>query len=159
MTAPTSPRRHPALTAVHRRLVLHRRPLSATFAFLSVLLALAAITGGTPGASPDHAGSPVSGGDGAPIGTGQVEVPVRLSDPSVASVVTPGDVVDVVVADQRSAASVVAAEVVVTTVPTESSGPWPSGDGLLVVAATDDQALALAGAAARGPVTIILHRR
>lgn len=70
----------------------------------------------------------------------------------------PGDVVDVIVADQRSVATLVAANLTVTAVPeAESGGPWADGDGLLMVAATEDEALALAGAAARGPVTVAVH--
>ncbi len=49
-------------------------------------------------------------------------------------------------------------DLTVTAVPdAEGSGPWTDSDGLVVVAATDDEALALAGAAARGPVTVAVH--
>lgn len=91
--------------------------------------------------------------------TGGLEVPIRLADPAVAGVIAPGDVVDIVAAGQHAGAAVIAEEVVVTALPTSGGdGPWSNDDGLVMVAVNDAQALAVAGAAARGPVTIVLHR-
>lgn len=143
-------------TTLYRRLVVHRRAVSATLAFTAVLLAIAAVSGAQQ-AEPGVVSNPdESAASRVPSG---LEVPIRLADPGVAHVISPGDVVDVVVATQRTAATVVAAEVVVTAIPSAGDdGPWSSDTGLLMVAVTDDQALALAGAAARGPVTLVVHR-
>jgi len=143
---------------VQRRLVLHRRPVSAVLAFAAVLCGLAAVTSspaGDAGWRPaDHAGAFED-----PNATGGREVPLRLADPAVAAVISPGDVVDIVATGQRGLATVVADEVVVTALPTpDEHSPWSNEDELLMVAVTDAQALAVAGAAARGPVTIVLHR-
>jgi pilus assembly protein CpaB len=87
-----------------------------------------------------------------------VEVPIRLADPAVAAVVRPGDVVDVIAADRGVTARVVAARVTVTQLPDAGGdGLWGPRDGLVMVASDEDDALALAGAAARGPVTIVIH--
>lgn len=143
-------------TTLYRRLVVHRRAVSAALAFTSVLLGIAAVTG-APHAEPGMVGPST---DSAAIGEqGELEAPIRLADPGVAQVISPGDVVDVVVASPRVATTVVAAEVVVTQVPSgDGDSPWSSTNGLLMVAVTEAQALDLAGAAARGPVTVLLHR-
>jgi len=130
--------------------------VSAALAFVAVLVGLTALA-----QTPEHQPSPgVSGAATSPAALldGHLAVPLRLSDPAVAALLNPGDVVDVMVADQRSAARLVAADLTVTAVPdAEGSGPWAQGDGLVMVAVTEDEALALAGAAARGPVTVALH--
>jgi hypothetical protein len=135
--------------------VRHRRPISAGLAFLSVLLGLTAVIGSS-GSS-----APVSGqtADASSLtNAGQVEVPIRLADPAVAAVVRPGDVVDVIASDRGASARVVAARVTVTRLPeTGGDGLWGTRDGLVMVASDEDEALALAGAAARGPVTIVIH--
>ena len=145
-----------AWTGIRRRLALHRRTVSAALAFFSVLLGLTALTKTPePQFAPDGSTFPAS--HAAPS-DGQLAVPIQLAEPAVAGMLAPGDVVDVMVADQRSAATLVAADLTVTDVPdAEGSGPWTGNDGLVVVAATQDQALALAGAAARGPVTLAVH--
>ena len=140
---------------VRRWLALHRRPVSAALAFGSVLFALSALS------SPDAESSSVAVRSGAnpTIEEGQLEVPVRLSDAAVADLLSPGDVVDVLGADSRGPASVVADQLLVTAVPDAGSGSgWSSdGDGLVVVAATPEDALALAGAASRGQLTVAVH--
>ena len=143
-------------TTLYRRLVVHRRAVSAALAFTAVLLTIAAVTG-APQAEPGK-GSPSVESAASRVPSG-LEVPIRLADPGVTRVISPGDVVDVVVAAQRAAATVVAAEVVVTAIPSAADdSPWSSDDGLVLVAVNDAQALALAGAAARGPVTLVVHR-
>lgn len=130
--------------------------VSAALAFVAVLLGLTALVQ-TPGQQPSPNGSGAAPSPAALL-DGQLAVPVRLADPAVAAMLTPGDVVDVMVADQRSAARLVAADLTVTAVPdAEGSGPWTQTDGLVMVAATEDEALALAGASARGPVTVAVH--
>lgn len=144
-----------AWSGVRRRLALHRRMVSAALAFVAVLLGLTALV-----QTPEQ--QPLTNGSGAASSPalldGQLAVPVRLSDPAVAALLTPGDVVDVMVADQRSTARLIAADLIVTAIPkAEGGGPWSASDGLVMVAATQDQALALAGATARGPITVAVH--
>jgi hypothetical protein len=145
-----------AWSGVRRWIALHRRVVSAALAFVAVLLGLTALT-----TTPAQPSSPDGWGAAAAqptLSDGQLAVPVRLADPAVAEMLAPGDVVDVIVADQRNVATLVAASLTVTAVPeAESGGPWADGDGLVMVAATDDEALAIAGAAARGPVTVAVH--
>ncbi len=133
----------------------HRRSVSAGFAFLAVLLGLAAVTGGPEAPALVRGDTP---GASARVAEGQVEVPIRLADPAVVGVVTPGDVVDVIASLHGTSATLVAEGVTVTGVPSSAAdGPWSSGDGLVMVAADEEDVLALAGAAARGPVTIVIH--
>ena len=138
-----------------RWLALHRRPISAAFAFVSVLFAVTAVAPSSP--------EPVSvtGGstDSVAADDGQLEVPVRLADPPVTSLLAPGDIIDVMGVVARGAATVVADELLVLAVP-EAGGDsaWSSdGDGFIVVAASPTDALALAGAAAQGPLTVAVH--
>ncbi|MCZ3387200.1 MAG: hypothetical protein LH630_09620 [Actinomycetia bacterium] len=146
---------HDAWATLRRRLALHRRAVSAALAFAAVLMGLTALTN----AAGDQPATATPVAERATVDVGGLDVPVQLYDPAVAAMVQPGDVVDVMVADQRSAATLVAANLTVTaTSEAEGSGPWTDSDGLLMVAATDEQALALAGAAARGPITIAVHR-
>ena len=143
-------------TTLYRRLVVHRRAVSAALAFTAVLLGITAVTGARH-AQPDVVGP--SAESAASRTQSGLEVPIRLADPGVARVISPGDVVDVVVVAQRAAATVVAAEVVVTAVPSAADdSPWSSDEGLVMVGVSDAQALALAAAAARGPVTLVVHR-
>lgn len=141
---------------VRRQLTLHRRLVSAGLAFLAVLLGLTAVSNAAT-ETPDAATANTTS-TSPTLTAEQLAVPIRLADPSVVEMLTPGDVVDVVVADQRGDATLVAADLTVTAVPqSDGSGPWTESEGMVVVAATGDQVLALAGAAARGPVTVAVH--
>lgn len=90
-------------------------------------------------------------GEAAVAGWGDdlVATPVRLADPASAVVVRPGDHIDVLAAaaDGLGESRVIAASVPVLTV-LEGGDDTVSDGPLLVVAATSDQALAIAGAAA-----------
>jgi len=145
-----------AWSGIRRQLALHRRTVSAALAFVAVLVGLTALA-----QSPEQQGLSHGSGTTPPTDAllaGHLAVPVRLSDPAVTKMLAPGDVVDVIVADQAGAARLVAADLTVTAVPNaEGGGPWTNSDGLVMVAATEDEALALAGATARGPVTVALH--
>ncbi|WP_285728176.1 RcpC/CpaB family pilus assembly protein [Psychromicrobium xiongbiense] len=99
---------------------------------------------------------------GAPPGS--VAVPLRLADPATASLFSPGQRVDVVLQSTDPTGrslpnSILAHAVPVLWVqpPGQSGGGWmPSGsaEGLVVVAATADQAAPLAGA--NGRVVLVL---
>lgn len=146
-----------ALASIRRRLALHRRSVSAALAFTAVLTGLTAITRAPELPAPQTGTGDVTRSVAA--SDAQLAVPLRLADPTVAGLLSVGDVVDVMVADQRGSATLVAADLTVTAIPGASgSGPWAEGDGVVMVGATEDLALALAGAAARGPVTVAVHR-
>ena len=78
-------------------------------------------------------------------------MPVRLADAAVASLLQPGDHVDVFAADGRWGAKIVASGVTVTATPSTDEGPWTDGEGLVVVLAMPEQAAALARCLGRKP--------
>lgn len=109
---------------------------------------------------------------------GLVGAPVRVADPAAAALVAPGDRVDVLLATEgRSAAQVVVREATVLAAGPRSSsetgllgGQGLGGEGLtsdglgdgsqgglLVLAVPAEDAAALAGAAARGPLLITVR--
>ncbi|WP_417216108.1 Flp pilus assembly protein CpaB [Arthrobacter sp.] len=121
-------------------------------------------------ALPVAAGSPLGSamlvGPGLLTGTapGTVAVPVRPSDTETIGLLAPGQLVDVVLSEgngyERSVDStVIAHRVPVLWVPSGSSGSWlEAGDtaGMVVVAASQRDSAALAGAAARGKIFLVL---
>ena len=94
---------------------------------------------------------------------GLVGAPVRVADPAAAALAAPGDRVDVLLATtaRRDAEVVVRSAVVLarpSPVRADLLGPAETGGGaLLVLAVSTPDAAALAGAAARGPLSITLH--
>jgi hypothetical protein len=141
---------------VRRRLALHRRPISAVLTFLAVLFGLAAVTTDSS-SSTALPGAASSAPEAAPADD-ELVVPLHLSDPAVAAMLSPGDVVDVMVADHRGDATLVASQLVVTAVPgADDDGPWSDGDGLVMVAADAATTLSLAGAASRGVLTVAIR--
>jgi len=95
---------------------------------------------------------------------GQVAVPVRLADGAAAAALArPGEVVDVLAVGSLDDSTVgadptvVAAAVTVLTVPGRD-GPAGSDAGLVVVAVTPAQASALAAAATRSRLSLVLRR-
>jgi hypothetical protein len=141
----------PTLLAARRWLALHRRSVSAVLAFLAVLLTLGTL-------APDDSTSPSTAATGvAALDDGERAVPLRVDDEDVAALLSPGDVVDVVATDARGSTSLIASGVRITSVPSAGS-TWAGGDGgLVVVAAEPTTALAIAGAGARGSVTVTIH--
>ena len=113
----------------------------------------------------------VSPGLVAGLGPGMRALPVRLADDAAAALVRAGDSVDVLVSyggDTGSGATsaVVAADVRVLVAPATGAGgsasllggtaPSTSGGALLVLAATEAQALELARAGAAGRLSVAL---
>lgn len=143
------------LVRLRRWVLLHRRWLSATLAFLAVLVGLSAVA---PQPTDEQTDQGTAAG-AKPLAEGLLEVPVRLSDPDVAGLLASGDTVDVIGTDTRGPTTVVARELSVVTVPEPGDTSTFSSDeqGLIVVAATPSDALELADAAARGPVTVAVH--
>lgn len=101
---------------------------------------------------------------GFPAGT--VAVPLRLADPTVVQLIQPGARVNVVLSDTSGFATgigskTLAREVVLlwTTATANTSTDWLDSKeaiGLVVVAATAEQATALAGASTQGVVSLVL---
>lgn len=96
---------------------------------------------------------------------GLVAAPVRVADPAAAALAFPGDRVDVLLATEaRADAEVVVRAVTVLARPSATAsgadllGDSPdAGGGLLVLGVSAADAAALAGAGARGPLTITLR--
>jgi Flp pilus assembly protein CpaB len=99
--------------------------------------------------------------DGLPAG--QVAVPVRVADPAAASLVQPGDHVDVLVAlDGEPTARAVLSGAVVLARPAPAGSGGLLGDpetagGLVVLGVGRPDAQALVGAAAQGPLSLALR--
>ena len=102
--------------------------------------------------------------DGFP---GLVAAPVRVTDPATVALLAPGDRVDVVAASPDSGrAEVVVPDAHVAAVPQPSAQGGSTGGamdgmtagGLVVLAVTEPQALALAGAAASSVLSVVLSR-
>lgn len=104
---------------------------------------------------------------GAPPGS--AAVPLRMADPTSIQLVSPGQLVNVVLTsglgyEQKSASTVLAAAVPVlwTSAREGDSRQWLAAgdsDGLMVVAATPSQARALAGASTQGKLFFVLVNR
>ncbi|YCH19613.1 RcpC/CpaB family pilus assembly protein [Arthrobacter sp. D1-29] len=107
-------------------------------------------------------------GPGLLAGTppGSAAVPLRMADPSSIQLVSPGQLVNVVLTganghDQRSPPEVLASAVPVlwTSGQGGKTGEWlgtGETDGLIVVAASPDQAARLAGASTQGKLFFVL---
>lgn len=101
---------------------------------------------------------------GAPPGS--AAVPLRMADPTSIQLVSPGQLVDIVLTsglgyEQKSASKVLAAAVPVlwTSEREGQTGQWLAAgdsDGLMVVAATPSQASTLAGASTQGKLFFVL---
>lgn len=107
-------------------------------------------------------------GPGLLAGTppGSAAVPLRMADPSSVQLVSPGQLVNVVLTgadghDQRSGSEVLASSVPVlwTSGRGDTTGQWlgtGETDGLIVVAANPEQAARLAGASTQGKLFFVL---
>ncbi|MCY0904385.1 Flp pilus assembly protein CpaB [Arthrobacter sp. H14-L1] len=107
-------------------------------------------------------------GSGLLIGTptGSQAVPIRLADAATVALINPGQLVNVVLStstglDQTAVNQVLAEAVPVLWKPpvtglSQDLLPGKEADGLVVVAATGDQAVKLAGASARGKLFLVL---
>ncbi|HVQ88273.1 MAG TPA: hypothetical protein VMT88_08825 [Actinomycetes bacterium] len=149
---------------LRQTLVRHRRTLSAACAFLAVLFALSSLT--RPPSSDDLGVVQRSAGDGTErvetslASAGLVAAPVRLADADAAALLQPGTHVDLIAADGRGKAVVVADTVEVLEVPSPDEGSLGGGSfggALVVLAVTPTQATDLAASAAVGPLSVVLH--
>lgn len=105
-------------------------------------------------------------GPGLLTGTepGTVAVPLRPSDPETIGLLAPGQLVDVVLSqgngyERAVDSTTIASRVPVLWVPSGTSGTWLGAgeeSGMVVVAASRGESAALAGAAARGHIFLVL---
>lgn len=155
LPSPVRPERPPGRwgdrRAAHRWVAVHRRAISAALAFVAVLLGLSALAPET--ATP--ASTTTVAGPG--LGDDERAVPLRIDDRGVASLLAPGDVVDVIGTDHRGSTSLIASAVRVTSLPADDSTWTGNEGGLVVVAADPATALAIAGASTRGSITVTIH--
>jgi hypothetical protein len=84
-------------------------------------------------------------------------VPVLLASSAVASVLRPGDVVDLVAPTSSGAPEVVAAGARVVDLPATGGGLAPASGGLLVVAVDADDALDVAVSSSRDDLTVVIR--
>jgi pilus assembly protein CpaB len=85
-------------------------------------------------------------------------VPVRLADAGLASLLRPGDVIDVLASDSRSfgsPATIIAERLRVIAVPHASS--TTAGHGALIVVGADSRRAALLAGAAEATLTAVIH--
>ena len=159
MAAPSAPR------WLRHALVRHRRWLSAGCAFLAVLFGLSAMQPPPPSANLHGAGrgsstSSVQALTASLTDGDLVAAPLRLADADIASLLEPGVLVDLIAADSRGRAVIVADSVEVLGVPTpsdDSFGDTGFGGALVVVAVSSAQAIELAAASAVGPLSVVLR--
>ena len=92
----------------------------------------------------------------ASAGPGQVVAPLRLADAGLATLLQPGDVVDVLAADEQAGrAQVVARSVRVVTIPAvPDDGAAETSGTLVLLAVSPSAATELAQAAVTGPLTV-----
>lgn len=107
-------------------------------------------------------------GDGLLVGAavGTQAVPVRLTDPTTVQLLHQGQLVDVVLSASKGLDGPVQNEVLARSVavlwtpalaaPNGGLLPAQDAEGLVVVAATEEQAVLLAGASARGKIFLVL---
>lgn len=133
-----------AVRAFTRR---HRRPLAALSAGAAVLIALTAVSRPAP--------TPAAGTGQVALEPGKVAISVALG--MIPAHLVPGAVIDVVtVPEDGSPARIVTRGTAVLNVASASAFGASSMTNVLV-ATSEADALALADAAARGPLTALIH--
>lgn len=151
-------RTHIDSRSIQQLLQRHRRIVAACLAGLATLLALSVIR--APQQAPLTT-SPVAGSTGP--GGGEVAVPLVLKDQAVASIASPGDLIDVIAVPRSTIGStegsthIVAHRARVIEGAEPGTGFMPLASGLLVVAVDEATALALAEAVATSDLSIAVH--
>jgi hypothetical protein len=138
-----------------RRLRRRRRPVAAALTLVAVLAAGSSLRPSQP--DPPAPDGDRSGSWALPAGL--VAAPIRIAEPAVAGLLTPGDVVDVVAADAQGRASVVASGAVVIWLPAADAGafaPDPFSGAVLMVAVPASTAVAIAGATTTGQLSLLV---
>jgi len=144
------------LATLRRRVRRHRRPLAALLTAAAVLTALTALR--TPVQAPATAGgSPGPAADPSALQPGESSVPILLASSAVASVLRPGDVIDLVAPSASGEPEVVAAGARVVDRPATGGGLAPSSGGLVVVAIAAGEAQDVAVASSRDDLTVVIR--
>ncbi|MEO8329989.1 MAG: hypothetical protein ABI586_08295 [Candidatus Nanopelagicales bacterium] len=146
-------------------LIRHRRGASAACAFLAVLFGLSAFAPSNPSeATSQLLGGGARNGSGSAFSasleeSGLVAAPVRIADAESAALLKPGSLIDLIAADGRGKAAIVASDVEVLQVPEpddQGLGGGSFGGALVVVAVSSTEATQLAATAAVGPLSVVL---
>ena len=111
----------------------------------------------TPAPATAGATSGGSTADPTALRPGESSVPVLLASGAVASVLRPGDVVDLVAPSASGDPEVVAAGARVLDRPATGGGLAPTSGGLVVVAISDGQALDVAASSSRDDLTVVIR--
>lgn len=110
-----------------------------------------------PLAAADQASSPATSTTSS-LPPGYVQVPVRLTDPSVGALLSRGDVVDLYAGEAGSPLTLVRAGLLVVRVEVPSAGTLTPGAGALVVlAAGPDDAADIVSVSGAGVIVVTLH--
>jgi hypothetical protein len=93
------------------------------------------------------------------VGPGEVIVPLLLTSGALASVLSEGDIVDIVgsAGDETSDLAVIASRVRVIDLPSSGSAFTSSSTPVMLVAAPESRALALSAASAAGGVGVLIR--
>ena len=129
-------------------LTRYRRPVAAALAAVAVLLTVSTLrVDPAPPAVTEQA---------PPVAAGEVTVPVPIALRSVVDLLEPGDVVDLLAITPEGDTDVVAQRARVVEAP--SAGLSSSG-GVLLVVVPEADAVDLAGAGARGSLSVLIRPR
>lgn len=129
-----------------RVLARHRRAVAAALAAAAVLITVTTLRSDPP--------PPIVTEQAPPVAPGEVTVPVPIGLRAVIDLLQPGDIVDLVAVTAEGSTDVVAQRARVIDAP-------PSGlagsVGVLLVAVHESDAVDLAGAGARGSLSVLIH--
>lgn len=131
-----------------RVLTRHRRPAAAVLAAVAVLLTVSTLRS-------DPAQPTVTEQEPA-VAAGEVTVPVPIALRSVIDLLEPGDIVDLLSVTPEGGTDVVVERARVVDAP---SGGLSSSGGVLLVAVPESDAIDLAGAGARGSLSVLIRPR
>lgn len=124
----------------------HRRIISAVLAGMATLIVISTI--------PRGSAAPVSDG-GMTLASGEVAIAITLESRAAAEAVRAGDRVSVVSVSDEGFSSIIAESARVLRA--GASGSFGSGDSAVTLAVDEASALRLAGAPARGTLTVMIR--
>ena len=124
----------------------HRRIVAACLAGLAVLIIVSSLP---------HGGAAVTRVDSPVLAVDEVAIPITLESRAVAEALHSGDLVSVVAVSDDGFSSIVAERARVLT--SASGSGFGSTDAAVTLAVDEESALRLAGAPARGTLTVIIR--
>ena len=145
------------LAALRRRVRRHRRPIAAILAAAAMLTALTALRAPAPASTTPGGTAGATPADPSMLQPGESSVPILLASSAVASVLQPGDVIDLVAPSASGGPETVAAGARVLDRPATGGGLAPSSGGLVVVAVSAAEALTVAVSSSRDDLTVVIR--